>query len=184
MNPLVVIMCRPRILRNAFKVSLVVGTLLNLINHGERLLAGNGLLWGYAFMNYLVPFCVATCSGARALQGQSCPVAHPSQGEHSAITKPAVWASGITMAKDSLAPRGSVAGAGPDARRRSGFLWRSSLGGRTQGIQHAELTLHHQAVLHIFRKQLIAARFQRCGHDQAIPETQAVFTPQIMSTTV
>lgn len=80
MNPFLSVMCRPQILRNALKVSLVVGSLINLINQGERLLAGDGLLLGYAFMNYLVPFCVATYSGAKALQGQSCRIQQQSQG--------------------------------------------------------------------------------------------------------
>lgn len=70
MNPFVSLMCRPAILRNAVKVSLVVGTLLNLINQGERIWAGSEPLWGHLFLNYLVPFCVATYSGARALNGQ------------------------------------------------------------------------------------------------------------------
>lgn len=70
MRPFLVTMCRPRILGDALKVSLLVGTLLNLINQGERLIAGDGLLWDHVFMNYLVPFCVAAYSGARALQAQ------------------------------------------------------------------------------------------------------------------
>ena len=86
MNPFLAAMCRPQILRNALKVSLVVGTLLNLINQGERLFAGDGLLWGYVLMNYLVPFCVATYSGARALQGQSYQTLP--QGEKSHVRQP------------------------------------------------------------------------------------------------
>ena len=47
---------------NGVGVSLVVGTLLNLINQGEYLLAGQGLMAGHALLNYLVPFCVACYS--------------------------------------------------------------------------------------------------------------------------
>ena len=61
------VMISPKILGNGFKVSLVVGTLLNLINQGEYLLAGHGLMLGNVILNYLVPLCVACYSGARAL---------------------------------------------------------------------------------------------------------------------
>ena len=60
-------MASPKIAGNATKVSLVVGTMLNLINQGEYLLAGHGLMIGHVLLNYLVPFCVACYSGARAL---------------------------------------------------------------------------------------------------------------------
>jgi hypothetical protein len=60
-------MASPRIVGNGVKVSLVVGTLLNLVNQGEYLLAGQGLMLGHAMLNYLVPFGVACYSGARAL---------------------------------------------------------------------------------------------------------------------
>ena len=60
-------MATPKIVGNGIKVSLVVGTMLNLINQGEDLLSGQGLMIGHAFLNYLVPFCVACYSGARAL---------------------------------------------------------------------------------------------------------------------
>lgn len=68
MNPFLAAMCRRQILRNALKVSLVVGTLLNLINQGERLFAGDALSWGHVFLNFLVPFCVSAYSGAKAAQ--------------------------------------------------------------------------------------------------------------------
>ncbi len=61
------VMASPKIAGNGAKVSLVVGTMLNLINQGEYLLAGQGLMIGNALLNYLVPFCVACYSGARAL---------------------------------------------------------------------------------------------------------------------
>jgi len=61
------VMISPKIAGNGIKVSFVVGTLLNLINQGEYLLAGHGVMIGNAFLNYLVPFGVACYSGARAL---------------------------------------------------------------------------------------------------------------------
>ena len=61
------VMASPKIAGNGLKVSLVVGTMLNLVNQGEALLAGQGLMIGHAVLNYLVPFCVAVYSGARAL---------------------------------------------------------------------------------------------------------------------
>ena len=60
-------MASPKIAGNGVRVSLVVGTTLNLVNQGEYLLDGQGLMIGHALLNYLVPFCVACYSGARAL---------------------------------------------------------------------------------------------------------------------
>jgi hypothetical protein len=56
---------RPHIVRNAIKVSLVVGTVLNLINQGEPLLTNGTISWGHVFLNYLVPYCVASYSAAK-----------------------------------------------------------------------------------------------------------------------
>ena len=61
------VMVSPKIVGNGVKVSLVVGTMLNLINQGEYLLAGHGVMIGNALLNYLMPFSVACYSGARAL---------------------------------------------------------------------------------------------------------------------
>ena len=61
------VMASPKIVGNALRVSFVVGTMLNVINQGEHLLAGQSLMIGHALLNYLVPFLVASYSGARAL---------------------------------------------------------------------------------------------------------------------
>lgn len=61
------VMLSPRICGNSLRVSLVVGTVLNVINQGEHLLAGQGVMMGHAVLNYLVPFLVASYSGARAV---------------------------------------------------------------------------------------------------------------------
>jgi len=50
---------------NALGIALVVGSLLNAINHGASLWAGTDIAWGQIFLNYLVPYCVATYSAAK-----------------------------------------------------------------------------------------------------------------------
>ena len=47
--------------RRAFWVALVVGTVLNLINQGDAILAGGARLnWLKLVLTYLVPFAVST----------------------------------------------------------------------------------------------------------------------------
>ncbi len=46
-------------------VSMVVGTLLNLINQGGPVLDGAPLSWPHLLLNYLVPFCVSSYSAAK-----------------------------------------------------------------------------------------------------------------------
>lgn len=53
------------IVRGALRVSIVVGTLLNLVNQGEHLYAGGSVSWYHLFLNYLVPYCVASYSAAK-----------------------------------------------------------------------------------------------------------------------
>lgn len=50
---------------NSLKVSLVVGSVLNLINQGGRLMAGDDPSWFHLLLNYLVPYCVASYSAAK-----------------------------------------------------------------------------------------------------------------------
>lgn len=50
----------------AFKVSLFVGTCLNAINQGSAFWHGTGVEWGKIFLNYAVPFLVASYSAAKA----------------------------------------------------------------------------------------------------------------------
>jgi hypothetical protein len=54
-----------RIVRNAITVSLVVGTVLNLINQGGPVLRGEHVAWWNVLMNYVVPYCVSTYSAVR-----------------------------------------------------------------------------------------------------------------------
>jgi hypothetical protein len=46
------------------RVALLVGTVLNLINQGPAMVAGEGLSWMHLALNYFVPYCVASYSGA------------------------------------------------------------------------------------------------------------------------
>ncbi len=59
------LMLTPRIVRGALKVSLVVGTILNLINNGERLWTNQAVSPWHAVLNYVVPFLVSSYSAAR-----------------------------------------------------------------------------------------------------------------------
>lgn len=67
LGQLISTMCRRPIVLAACKVSLVVGTMLNAINQGDRLIGGLELGWGQVAMNYLVPWCVSSYSAARAV---------------------------------------------------------------------------------------------------------------------
>lgn len=58
-------LAKPSILGGALRISAVVGTLLNLINQGGPIAAGEPVSWPHLVLNYLVPFCVAAYSAAR-----------------------------------------------------------------------------------------------------------------------
>jgi hypothetical protein len=49
----------------ALKVAIVVGIFLNIINQGPRLMEGDGVNWVQVILNFLVPYCVASYSGAK-----------------------------------------------------------------------------------------------------------------------
>jgi hypothetical protein len=53
------------IFSNSIKIALVVGTILNAVNQGERIIAGSEIFWGSLFLNYLIPFCVSCYSASR-----------------------------------------------------------------------------------------------------------------------
>jgi hypothetical protein len=53
-----------RIIKSSFKVALVVGTVLNLINNFEGIRAGQGIPWFPLLLNYFVPYCVASYAAA------------------------------------------------------------------------------------------------------------------------
>jgi hypothetical protein len=48
----------------ALRIALVVGTVLNVINQGPAIFSGEGPSWMHVALNYVVPYCVASYSGA------------------------------------------------------------------------------------------------------------------------
>lgn len=60
------------IVRNAVVTASVVGTILNVINHGNAIMEGTAH-WGQLMLNYLIPFSVATYSGLKACSGAKGP---------------------------------------------------------------------------------------------------------------
>ena len=61
---------RPPIVTRSLWVALVVGTILNLINQGDRLAAGAPLYWGKLALTYAVPFAVASFGAWAALSSE------------------------------------------------------------------------------------------------------------------
>lgn len=59
-----------RVVSNAIRVSLVVGTCLNGINQGPTLWRGADIEWAKFVLNYVVPYLVASYSAARVTLGQ------------------------------------------------------------------------------------------------------------------
>jgi hypothetical protein len=51
--------------RSAFRVALLVGTLLNTINQGGALWHGADIDWFHGLLNYLVPFLVSSYSAGK-----------------------------------------------------------------------------------------------------------------------
>lgn len=65
MTPIFKIACSRHIVINAIKIAALVGSVLNLINQGEVLLAGGTISWLHFVLNYAVPYCVASYSAAK-----------------------------------------------------------------------------------------------------------------------
>ena len=60
----------PATVKAAIMVALVIGTVLNLINQGDALLAGDPLVWWKIVLTYLVPYCVSTYGAVMALRNR------------------------------------------------------------------------------------------------------------------
>lgn len=60
-----------RIIVNAIKIALVVGTALNAINQGGALIDGRALDWWRLVLNYVVPYLVSSYSAVRNEQARS-----------------------------------------------------------------------------------------------------------------
>ncbi|MEQ1755908.1 MAG: nitrate/nitrite transporter NrtS [Micropepsaceae bacterium] len=56
----------PPTLQGSLRIALVVGTILNIINQSDAILAHAHLNWVRCLLTYLVPFAVATYSAYRA----------------------------------------------------------------------------------------------------------------------
>ena len=59
--------------KRSLLITLIVGSILNVINQGDVLWTGENVVWWKLAMTYCVPFCVATygaCSAFRAIGGK------------------------------------------------------------------------------------------------------------------
>ena len=65
MGRLLQLVCSRRIVINAIKIAVVVGTVLNLINQGSAFMANSGISWIHVLLNYLIPYSVASYSAAK-----------------------------------------------------------------------------------------------------------------------
>ena len=63
----------PKVVKTAIKMSVIVGTVLALINHSEALstLSFNATNLMQICLTYLVPYCVSTYSSVKAIQSLS-----------------------------------------------------------------------------------------------------------------
>jgi hypothetical protein len=59
------LMLTPATVCSALKVAVVVGTVLNLINNGDRIFGQDGIAGWSVAMNFVVPFLVSSYSAAR-----------------------------------------------------------------------------------------------------------------------
>jgi hypothetical protein len=59
--------------RNAVQVAAVVGSILNLINQSDVWMHAAAISWPHLVMNFMVPYCVASFSGARMKAAQGGP---------------------------------------------------------------------------------------------------------------
>ncbi len=66
----IAISLRPAVVRRSFNVALVVGSLLIVINQGDRIVAGEGVDVAKTLLTYLVPYCVATYGAVSALMSE------------------------------------------------------------------------------------------------------------------
>lgn len=65
MNELLRAALSKKISRSVLRISLAVGTVLNLANQGGAIFGSGEFSWLHGFLNYLVPYCVASYSAAR-----------------------------------------------------------------------------------------------------------------------
>jgi hypothetical protein len=72
LTPWWILAARRTVARRALVIASLVGTVLALVNHGDRMLAGtmSGLNWGQVFITYLLPYLVSTYSSVVAIRTQ------------------------------------------------------------------------------------------------------------------
>ncbi|MEP1964044.1 nitrate/nitrite transporter NrtS [Tateyamaria sp.] len=60
----------PSVAKRALKIALIVGTIIALINYGDRILAGemDTVSWFKSMLTFLVPYCVSTYSSVMAVR--------------------------------------------------------------------------------------------------------------------
>ncbi|MFT6958222.1 MAG: hypothetical protein ACJAYC_003239 [Halieaceae bacterium] len=63
----------PEIVKRSLKVSAIVGSLLALINHGDKIIALSldAPIWLKIVLTYLVPYCVATWAAVQTVRSSS-----------------------------------------------------------------------------------------------------------------
>ena len=71
MTPWLAIARRPDVAQRSLRVALVVGTMLVLINHGDRIVSGTvtSADWLKMGLTYLVPYGVSTWASVSAIRG-------------------------------------------------------------------------------------------------------------------
>ena len=61
---------RRDIQKRALIVAILVGTLLNMINQGDAIVANGPIIWTKIGLTYLVPYCVAIYGAVSAISSQ------------------------------------------------------------------------------------------------------------------
>ena len=61
------------VVRRATRIALIVGVVLALINHGDKIMTGTMDIgsWLKGILTFLVPYCVSTYSAVEAARGQA-----------------------------------------------------------------------------------------------------------------
>ena len=72
LTPWLKLATRRTVARRAVVIASFVGTVLALVNHGDRMLSGamSGLNWGQVLVTYFLPYLVSTYSSVVAIRTQ------------------------------------------------------------------------------------------------------------------
>ena len=66
------------VMKRAFMVAVIVGTILNIINQGSNLLT-HDVVWWKVILTYIVPYCVSSYSSAVERSKRHQPARHKSE---------------------------------------------------------------------------------------------------------